>query len=53
VADDAQLTDQRGQIAELAFRNHLPTLSGLREMVEAGGLTAYGASNFIGVQRVR
>jgi putative tryptophan/tyrosine transport system substrate-binding protein len=44
VADDAEFTDHRAQIAELALRNRLPTISGLREMVEAGGLMAYGAS---------
>jgi putative ABC transport system substrate-binding protein len=44
VADDAEFTAHRAQIAELALRNQLPTVSGLREMVEAGGLMAYGAS---------
>jgi putative ABC transport system substrate-binding protein len=44
VADDAEFTARRAQIAELALRNQLPTVSGLREMVEAGGLMAYGAS---------
>ncbi len=44
VADDAEFTAQRVEIAELALRHQLPTISGLREMVEAGGLMAYGAS---------
>ena len=44
VADDAEFTAHRSQIAELALKNNLPTVSGLREMVEAGGLMAYGAS---------
>jgi putative tryptophan/tyrosine transport system substrate-binding protein len=44
VADDAEFTAHRTQIAELALRSQLPTVSGLREMVEAGGLMAYGAS---------
>ena len=44
VADDAEFTAHRDQIAELALRNKLPTISGLREMVEAGGFMAYGAS---------
>jgi putative ABC transport system substrate-binding protein len=44
VADDAEFTAQRTQIAERALRIQLPTISGLREMVEAGGLMAYGAS---------
>jgi putative tryptophan/tyrosine transport system substrate-binding protein len=44
VADDAEFTSQRDQIAELALKNRLPTMSGLRELAEAGGLMAYGAS---------
>jgi ABC-type uncharacterized transport system substrate-binding protein len=44
VADDAEFTAHRAQIAELALKSQLPTVSGLREMVEAGGLMAYGAS---------
>jgi ABC-type uncharacterized transport system substrate-binding protein len=44
VADDAEFTAQRTLIAELALRSQLPTVSGLREMAEAGGLMAYGAS---------
>jgi putative ABC transport system substrate-binding protein len=44
VADDAEFTAHRAQIAMLALRNQLPTVSGLKEMVEAGGLLSYGAS---------
>ena len=44
VADDAEFTAHRDQIAALALRNQLPTVSGLRELAEAGGLMAYGAS---------
>lgn len=44
VADDAEFTAQRDEIAELALRNRLPSVSGLRELAEAGGLMAYGAS---------
>src|SRR5262245_7913413 len=44
VADDAEFTARRAQIAEFALRHQLPFVSGLREMVEAGGLMAYGAS---------
>ena len=44
IADDAEFTAYRALIAELALRNQLPTVFGLREMVEAGGLMAYGAS---------
>lgn len=44
VADDAEFTSRRDSIAELALRNRLPTISGLRELAEAGCLMAYGAS---------
>ena len=44
VADDAEFTAQRVEIAELALKNRLPSVSGLRELAEAGGLIAYGAS---------
>jgi len=44
VADDAEFTARRAEIAELALKNQIATVSGLREMVEAGGLLAYGAS---------
>ena len=44
VADDAEFTARRAQIAELALKHQLPIISGLRELVEAGGLMAYGAS---------
>ena len=42
VVDDAVFTDERSKIAELALKNRLPTISGLRETVDAGGLMAYG-----------
>ena len=44
VADDAEFTAYRAQIAELALKNQLPTISGLRELAVAGGLMAYGPS---------
>ena len=44
VADDAEFTAHRIEIAELALSSRLPTVSGLRELVEAGALMAYGAS---------
>ena len=43
-ASDAMLTAHRVQIAALALKNRLPTISGLSEMVEAGGLMSYGPS---------
>ena len=44
VADDAEFTAERVQIAKRALKIKLPTVSGLREMVEAGSLVAYGAN---------
>src|SRR5262249_48329071 len=44
VADDAEFTAQRVEIAELALKSRLPSVSGLKELAEAGGLMAYGAS---------
>jgi putative ABC transport system substrate-binding protein len=42
VVDDSVFTTQRARIAELALKNRLPTMYGLREMVEARGLMSYG-----------
>jgi putative ABC transport system substrate-binding protein len=42
VADDAVFTAHRTKIAELALKNRLPTAYGFADMVEAGGLMAYG-----------
>jgi len=44
VGDDTEFTMLRTKIAELAISNKVPTIHGLREMVDAGGLIAYGAS---------
>ena len=44
VGDDTEFTTLRTKIAELAISNKVPTVHGLREMVDAGGLIAYGAS---------
>jgi putative ABC transport system substrate-binding protein len=44
LGDDAEFTALRVQIAEMGVKNQLPTISGFREMAEAGGLMAYGAS---------
>jgi putative ABC transport system substrate-binding protein len=38
------LFQNRATVAELAHKNRLPTMSAVREVVEAGGLVAYGAS---------
>jgi putative ABC transport system substrate-binding protein len=42
VAGDAIFFDQRHQIADLAFRNHLPSIFAQREFVVDGGLMSYG-----------
>jgi putative ABC transport system substrate-binding protein len=44
VGDDTEFTANRVRLAELALRDRLPTIHGLREMVDAGGLIAYGPS---------
>ena len=44
VADDAEFTARRAELARLGLKHRLPTVSGLKEMVEAGGLMAYGGS---------
>jgi putative tryptophan/tyrosine transport system substrate-binding protein len=41
-AGDAVLFQQRQQIAELALRNHLPSMFPQREYAAAGGLMSYG-----------
>ena len=45
VARDGLFSQQERQIAELAAKNRLPTISGHREYVEAGGLISYGQNN--------
>jgi putative ABC transport system substrate-binding protein len=44
VADDAEFTARRAELAQLGIKHRLPTVSGLKEMVEAGCLMAYGGS---------
>jgi putative tryptophan/tyrosine transport system substrate-binding protein len=44
VADDAEFTARRAELAKLGIKHRLPTVSGLKEMVEAGSLMAYGGS---------
>ena len=45
VARDALFLQQARQIAELAAKNRLPTISGIREYMEAGGLIIYGPNS--------
>jgi putative ABC transport system substrate-binding protein len=42
IAIDAFFIQQGRQIADLAAKHRLPSMSGSREYVEAGGLTSYG-----------
>jgi putative ABC transport system substrate-binding protein len=42
VATDTLFVEQYRKIAELAAKNHLPSVAQLREYVEAGGLASYG-----------
>jgi putative ABC transport system substrate-binding protein len=42
--------NQRKQIAELAAKSHLPSVSGMREYAEAGGLIVYSA-DFLDLER--
>ena len=44
VTRDSFLNPQVRQIAEVAAKNRLPTIAGLREYVDAGGLMRYGSS---------
>ena len=42
---------QAQQIAELALKHRLPSIAGIREYPEAGGLISYGANNADGFRR--
>ena len=44
VINDTFFIQQRRQIAELAAKNRLPSISAVREYAEAGGLLSYGSS---------
>lgn len=48
---DPMFISQRIRLAELATKNQLPSMSGNREFVEAGGLMAYGPSLIAAFQR--
>ncbi len=47
---DPIFTDQRRQIAELAAKRRMPSVYGVREYAEAGGLMVYGA-NLLDLER--
>ena len=44
VLPDPLLTGERGRIADLAARGHMPGIAAFRENVQVGGLMAYGPS---------
>jgi ABC-type uncharacterized transport system substrate-binding protein len=44
VIEDPLTYGQRRQIADLAAKNRLPSISAFKESVEAGGLMSYGAN---------
>jgi len=48
--DDPLTIDQRNYIVEFTSRNRLPSMYGLRQFADAGGLIAYGA-NLADLQR--
>jgi putative ABC transport system substrate-binding protein len=48
---DPLFTANSRHIADLAIKNRLPTIYGLRQLVEAGGLMAYGPSTAEAVRR--
>jgi putative ABC transport system substrate-binding protein len=50
ILGDAIFTNQIRQIAELAVQRRLPSIHGIKEYAEAGGLMAYSA-NFLDQQR--
>jgi len=45
IAPSPMFFSHRKRLAELALRHRLPTIVGLREYAEAGGLVSYGADN--------
>ena len=55
VGDDTEFTTHRVRIAELAVRNKLPNVHGLREMVEAAGCcpTEQVSTIFIGARQAK
>ena len=46
VIPDALLNSNARQVGELTVRHHLPSVAGLREHAEGGGLLSYGPSYF-------
>jgi ABC-type uncharacterized transport system substrate-binding protein len=44
VVTDSMFIFQRARLADLAVKNRLPAMFGVREFVDAGGLMSYGVS---------
>jgi putative ABC transport system substrate-binding protein len=51
VAADSMFIIHRARLAELAAKNRVPAMYGIREHVEAGGLMAYGPSALVNYRR--
>lgn len=51
VAADSMFIIHRARLAELAVRNRVPAMYGIREHVEAGGLMSYGPSSVANYRR--
>ena len=51
IVSDGMFILHRVRLADLAAKNRLPSMHGVREMVEAGGLMSYGASTAAALRR--
>ena len=52
VVTDSMFIFQRARLADLAVKNRLPAMFGVREFVDAGGLMSYGVLGESGLDRV-
>ena len=51
VGADALFVSESRHLAQLALASHIPTVSGTRELTEAGGLVSYNVSNVANYRR--
>ena len=51
IVSDGMFVLHRARLADLAAKNRLPSMHGVREMVEAGGLMSYGPSTAAALRR--
>jgi putative tryptophan/tyrosine transport system substrate-binding protein len=51
VVVDSMFVAQRARLADLALRNRLPSMHGVRDLVEAGGLMSYGPNSIPNYRR--